>query len=279
MQGKVVVLTGASAGIGAAAAVELARLGATVVPIGRDRKRLTDVTSTLRTTNPSGTAAEPLTADFASLAEVRRLADDLLERHERIDVLINNAGLVAGKRSLTTDGHETTFAVNHLAPFLLTNLLLDRLRASAPARVVTTSSDAHRGGKIDLDDLSGERSWSSWSAYGNSKLANVLFTRALARRLQDDGVTANCLHPGVIRTRLGRHTAAPIRLGWRAASLFFKSPARGAETIVYLASSPEVAEVSGSYFVDSRRATPSARARDDHLAERLWEASERLVGL
>lgn len=278
MKGKVVVVTGGSSGIGASAALELARRGATVVAVGRDEKRLKGVSEKIRAVNPA-TAAEPLRADFASLSQVRGLAREVLERHPRIDVLVNNAGLVAGKRSLTEDGYELTFAVNHLAPFLLTNLLLERLIASAPARVVTTSSDAHRGGRIALDDLQAEHGWSSWRAYGSSKLANVLFTRALARRLEGKGVVANCLHPGVIRTRLGRGTALPIRLGWSAASLFFKSPDTGAGTIVHLADSPEAGDVSGGYFVDSREARPSGRAQDDELGERLWEASEDLVGL
>ena len=270
-RGKTVVITGASSGIGAAAAVELAKRGATVVPVGRDPKRTASVAERI--------GAEPVHADFASLEEVRHLAERLLERHERIDVLVNNAGLVSGRRTLTVDGRETTFAVNHLAPFLLTNLLLERLRASAPARVVTTSSDAHRSGHIDLDDLDGERKWSAWSAYSNSKLANVLFTRALARRLEGSAVTANCLHPGVIRTRLGRGTPLPVRVGWRVAGVFFKRPATGAETIVHLAADPEGGEISGAYFVDSREAGPSAEAQDDDLAEQLWEKSERLVGL
>jgi NAD(P)-dependent dehydrogenase (short-subunit alcohol dehydrogenase family) len=278
MQGRVVVVTGASSGIGAAAAVELAGRGATVVPVGRDRKRLDEVSAKIRAANPAG-VAEPLTADFAELANVRRLAEELLERHEQIHVLVNNAGLVSGRRSLTADDYETTFAVNHLAPFLLTNLLLERLRGSAPARVVTTSSDAHRSGTIDLDDLQGERKWAAWSSYSNSKLANVLFTRALARRLEGTNVVANCLHPGVIRTRLGRGTPLPIRLGWNVAGRFFKSPATGAETIVYLATVPEAEHVSGAYFADSREARPSRSAMDDELAERLWEASERMTRL
>jgi NAD(P)-dependent dehydrogenase (short-subunit alcohol dehydrogenase family) len=278
MRGKVVVLTGASSGIGASAALELARRGATVVAVGRDEKRLQQVSERIRGVNPAS-VAEPLRADFASLSQVRGLARDLLERHPRIDVLVNNAGLVAGKRTLTEDGYESTFAVNHLAPFLLTNLLRERLIASAPSRVVTTSSDAHRSGRIDLDDLQGERRWSSWSAYSNSKLANALFTRALAKRLEGAGVVANCLHPGVIRTRLGRGTPAPIRLGWRAVSIFFKSPDRGATTIVHLASAPEAGEISGAYFVDSRQSRPSARAADDELAEQLWARSEELTGL
>jgi len=182
MRGKVVVVTGASSGIGAEAAVELAGLGATVVPVGRDRKRLDAVAARIRAANPEG-AAEPLTADFASLTAVRGLADQLLERHPGIDVLVNNAGTVAATRKLTADGYELTLAVNHLAPFLLTNLLLERLGASEQARVVTTASGAHFSGELDIDDLHGERRWSSWSAYCNSKLANVLFAcaRATAR--------------------------------------------------------------------------------------------------
>jgi retinol dehydrogenase 12 len=278
VQGKTVVVTGASSGIGAEAAVELARLGATVVPIGRDQRRLNAIAARIRDANPDG-ATEPLSADFASLADVRKLASELLDRHPRIDVLVNNAGLVSGRRRLSEDGFELTFAVNHLAPFLLTNLLQERLRASAPARVVTTSSGAHFSGVLDLEDLDAERRWSTWSAYSNSKLANVLFTRALARRLDGSGVVANCLHPGVIRTRLGRGAPLPVGVGWRVAGLFFASPRKGASTIVYLASAPDAASISGGYFVDSQQRTPSAQARDDVLAEGLWEASERLTGL
>jgi retinol dehydrogenase-12 len=274
----VVVVAGASSGIGAAAAVELARLGATVLPVGRNRARLEAVARKARVAG-SGGSAKPLVADFASLAAVRRLAEDVRERHPSMYALVNNAGLVAGKRTSTPDGHELTLQVNHLAPFLLTNLLLDSLRASPSARVVTTSSDAHSSGRIDLDDLDGERRWSAWSAYSNSKLANILFTRALARRLSGTAVTANCLHPGVIRTRLGRGTRLPIRVGWRLVSTFFKGPRRGVSTIVHLTSAPQGAAISGGYFVDSHPATPSKRALDDALGEQLWEASERLVGL
>jgi retinol dehydrogenase 12 len=265
------VITGASSGIGRAAAIELARKGVSVVPVGRDARRTAAVAAKV--------GSEALVADLSSLAEVRRLAATLLDRHERIDVLVNNAGLVSGRRTLTADGLELTMAVNHFAPFLLTNLLLDRLEGSAPARVVTTASDAHRSGLIDLADLNGERRWSAWSAYSSSKLANVLFTRALARRLEGTGVVANCLHPGVIRTGLARGAPLPIRVGWRAVSVFFGSPARGARTLVHLASAPEAAEVSGGYFVDSRPARPSAQAQDDELADGLWEASARLTGV
>ena len=273
LDGRVVVVTGGSAGIGAAAAVELGRRGTTVVPVGRDRRRLEAVAER------AGRAAEPLTADFASLAEVRRLAGELLERHERIHALVNNAGLVMGRRELTEDGYEKTFAVNHLAPFLLTNLLLERMKASAPARVVTTSSGAHHSGHIDLGDLHGERSWSSWGAYGASKLANVLFTRELARRLEGSQVTANCLHPGVVRTSLERNMGWPMRIGWTHAKPIFASPKSGASTIVYLVGSLEVADTSGGYFASSRPARSSLEANDELIGEELWRASERLVGL
>jgi retinol dehydrogenase 12 len=265
------VITGASSGIGRAAAVELAKQGADVVPVGRNAKRTASIAREV--------GAEPVQADFSSLADVRRVADLLLERHERIDVLVNNAGLVAGRRRLTADGLELTMAVNHFAPFLLTSLLLERLKESGPARVVTTASDAHRGGLLDMSDLNGERRWSAWSAYGTSKLANILFTRALARRLEGTGVVANCLHPGVIRTGLARGAPLPIRAGWRVASVFFGSPRKGASTLVYLASSPEAGGVSGGYFSDSRLANPSVQAQDDELGEELWEMSARLVGL
>ena len=267
------VVTGASSGIGRAAAVELARRGFDVVAVGRDARRLE------RTARDMGKASgqappEPLGVDFSALEEVRALAARLLERHERIDVLVNNAGVLMGRRELTPDGYETTFAVNHLAPFLLTNLLLDRLRASAPARIVTTSSAAHYSGRIDFSDLQGERSFSGWQAYCDSKLANVLFTMGLARRLEGTGVTANCLHPGVIRSRLGRRGPLPARLAWSALNPFFGSPKAGARTIVHLASAAEAAEVSGEYFVGTK---PRPANADEHTAERLWEVSSELV--
>jgi NAD(P)-dependent dehydrogenase (short-subunit alcohol dehydrogenase family) len=271
VNGKVVVVTGASSGIGAAAAAELAGLGATVVPVGRDRRRLDEVAAEV--------GGEPLQADFASLAQVRRLADGLLERHARIDVLVNNAGLVTSGRELTEDGYEKTFAVNHLAPFLLTNLLLERLRASAPARVITTSSGAHGGGRLDFDDLQGERSWSMMRAYSASKLANILFTRGLAMRVDAAEVTANCLHPGVINTKLGGGAGRLAGLMWTLGRPFFGSPRRGASTIVYLATSEEGGEVTGGYYESSRPVGTSAAAADIDLADRLWHESERLVGL
>jgi NAD(P)-dependent dehydrogenase (short-subunit alcohol dehydrogenase family) len=274
----VIVVTGASAGIGEAAAVELARRGASVVPVGRDEKRLRRAAQRIGQANPRGSES-PERADFASLDEVRALASRLLERFDRIDALVNNAGAVYGRRELSADGHELTFAVNHLAPFLLTNLLLERLRESAPARVVTTSSAAHSGGLLDLDDLQLERSWSSWRAYCNTKLANVLFTRELARRMEGTGVVANCLHPGVIRSRLGRNMGGIVRGGWGIARLFFASPRRGARTIVHLSGDPETADVSGGYYVGERRQAVAGQAADDFFAEELWRRSEELVGL
>jgi NAD(P)-dependent dehydrogenase (short-subunit alcohol dehydrogenase family) len=274
MQGRVVVVTGATSGIGEQAALQLAERGATVVPVGRDRRRLDAVTRRLR---ERGSEAEPHRADFAIQAEVRALAAALLERHPQIHVLANNAGIVASRRRLSPDGRELTMAVNHLAPFLLTNLLLDRLRASAPARVVTTASDAHNAGVIDLGDLDMERRWAIYRAYGTTKLANILFTRELARRLDGSGVTANCVHPGAIRTRLGRSGIAGV--AWRLASPFLSSPKRGGARIVHVAADPIGANVNGTYFCEDRPHTLRGQAADDELARALWERSARLVGL
>jgi NAD(P)-dependent dehydrogenase (short-subunit alcohol dehydrogenase family) len=271
----VIVVTGASSGIGAAAAVRLAGRGATVIPVGRHARRLEAVAK--RIESAGGGSAEPQRTDFASLSEVRRLAEELLDRHGRIDVLVNNAGTYTGRRQVTQDGHERTLAVNHLAPFLLTNLLLDRLRASAPARIVVTSSDAQRGGLLDFDDIELERRWSAMRAYSNSKLANVLFTRALARRLAGQGVVANCFHPGVVATRLVRDGLTS--LAWMGVRVLGRRPRSGADTLVYLATSAATADVSGRYFVDRRPATLVGQAADDDAAELLWEMSESLVGL
>jgi NAD(P)-dependent dehydrogenase (short-subunit alcohol dehydrogenase family) len=210
------------------------------------------------------------------MAEVRRLAGRL-EALDRIDVLINNAGLVMGERRTTADDLELTFAVNHLAPFLLTTLLLDRLTASAPARVITVASRAHHRARLDLDDLQQTRGYRSRRAYANSKLANILFTRELAERLEGTGVTANCLHPGVVSTGFAREGAQLERLGFRLARPFLLSPEQGADTIVHLATAPEVAEVSGAYFAERRQIAPSARARDRAAARRLWQISEELT--
>jgi NAD(P)-dependent dehydrogenase (short-subunit alcohol dehydrogenase family) len=274
MEGKLVVVTGATSGIGEQAALQLAERGATVVPVGRDPGRLEKVSTALR---ERGSNAEPLRADMASQDAVRRLADDLRKRHDRIDVLVNNAGAVFSSRKLSPDGRELTMAVNHLAPFLLTNLLLDVLKRSAPARVVTTASDAHGAGFIDPDDLDLDRKWSIYRAYGTSKLANILFTTALARRLQHTGVTANCLHPGVIRSRLGRGGIAGIV--WKLGTPFMASPRRGGARIVHVADDPIGGEVTGRYFADDRARALHGQAADEMLAESLWERSAALVGL
>ena len=245
------------------------------MPVGRDPRRLDAVAGQIE--RATGRPVEPLRADFAALAEVRRLAEELLDRYDRIDVLVNNAGTYAHRRELTEDGHERTLAVNHLAPFLLTNLLLDRLRASAPARVVVTSSDAHRGGVLDFDDLELERGWSGLRAYSNSKLANVLFTRALARRLEHHGVVANCFHPGVVGTRLVR--GGLVSIAWLGVRLLGRRPRSGADTLVYLAHSLEAEEMTGRYLVRRLPSTLLGQAADDHAAELLWEMSESLVGL
>jgi retinol dehydrogenase-12 len=276
MKGTVCVVTGATSGIGKAAATALARLGATVVLVGRDRGRTEAAAAEIAPVSASPPRAE--VADLASLEQVRGLAGRL-DGLERIDVLINNAGLVLGERRITPDGLEHVFALNHLAPFLLTSLLLPKLMASAPARVVTVTSDAHSAARLDLNDPNLEHGWDSWRSYANSKLANILFTRELARRLDGTGVTANCAHPGVVRTGFGRESRPLLKLGITIARPFMLSPERGADTIVYLASSPDVAGQTGGYYVKRQRREPSAAARDDAAARELWELSEKLTGL
>ncbi len=274
----VVLLTGATRGIGQAAAVELARRGAEVALVGRDADRVRETAQAARDAG-GGAPVHEHVADLERLDEVRRLAVEVLERHPRIDVLANNAGAMFTSRHVTADGHERTFALNHLAPFLLTNLLLDRLRESAPARVVTTASDAHKSGLLDLDDLDSETSYGAMRAYGTTKLCNILFTRELARRVEGTGLTANCFHPGVVRTGFGKNDNILLRIGITIAGTFFRSPERGARSLVWLALDQEAAGLSGAYVVDERVAEPNAQARDDALAAALWEASEDLVGL
>ena len=276
MDGKVCVVTGATSGIGKAAAAALAKLGAQVVLVGRDHGRAEAAAAKIGAAGPVPPRVE--IADLASMEQVRALAGRLGSL-ERIDVLINNAGLVLGERRVTEDGFEHVFAVNHLAPFLLTNLLLPKLTGCAPARVVTVTSDAHSAAKLDLDDPNLEHGWNSWRSYANSKLANILFIRELARRLDGTGVTANCAHPGVVRTGFGREGRPLLRLGTTIARPFFLSPERGADTIVYLASSPDVAGETGGYYVKRQRREPSAAARDDAAARKLWDISEELTGL
>jgi NAD(P)-dependent dehydrogenase (short-subunit alcohol dehydrogenase family) len=277
MQSQVCVVTGATSGIGKAAAAALARQGAEIIVVGRDPGRAEATAAAIQADGAPPPKVE--IADLARLDQVRALAGRLNQTLDRIDVLINNAGLVLNERQVTPDGYEHVFAVNHLAPFLLTNLLRPKLTASAPGRVITVSSDAHTAARLDLDDPNLEHGWSSWRSYSNSKLANILFTRELARRLDGTGVTANCLHPGVVRTGFGRDARPLMRAGITIARPFMLSPERGADTMVYLASSPDVAAKTGGYYVKRQLREPSAAARDDGLARRLWEISERLTGL
>ena len=276
MADKVCLLTGASSGIGRAAALALADRGVRLLLACRDGDRGEAVLAEVRRRGGAD-RAQLLVADLASQAEVRRLATEVRVRTDRLDVLINNAGLVTSRREITEDGLETTLAVNHLAPFLLTNLLLNQLSTSA--RVVTVASDAHRSGAICLDDLHGELRWRTYRAYAQSKLANVLFTYELSRRLSTSGVTANCLHPGLVGTRIFNNTPWPARLVIAPMSLFFASSSKGAEGVVKLALAPEMEGVTGRYFDRTEEAHSSAASHDVELALRLWDVSERLTGL
>ena len=273
------MVTGATNGIGRVTAEELARLGATVVVVGRNRGKAEATVAAIRqaTGNPS---VESMVADFASLEDVRRLARQFRSRYDRLHVLVNNAGLWAVGRGTSKEGLELTFAVNHLAPFLLTSLLLDVLKASAPARIVNVSSRAHWSGRIDFEDLQSEkRKYSGWACYANSKLANVLFSNELARRLQGTGATANCLHPGVVATALFDGHKGFTGFLARLAKLFMLTSQQGARTCIYLAASSEVEGVSGKYFVDCREAPTSPAVQDEQAARRLWQVSEKLAGL
>lgn len=280
MSGRTVVVTGGNSGIGFETAAALAAAGARVVITARDPDRGHDALERLRDRDPKG-SVELVLFDLASLDSVRAGADELLSL-DRIDVLVNNAGLMLSERRQTVDGMEMTFQVNHLGPFLLTVLLLDRLKGSAPARIVNVASTAHKGARsMGFDDLQATGGYRGMAVYSRSKLANVLFTRELARRLEGTGVTANSLHPGTVRTGWAGDgdSQGLMAIGMRIARPFFIGPAKGAETSIYLASSPEVEGVSGRYFVRCRDRTPSRAARDDDAARRLWEVSEELAGL
>jgi retinol dehydrogenase 12 len=275
MSGRTVMVTGANAGIGKEAALALARQGAHVVMVCRSEERgraaLTEVLA-------AGGSAELLAIDLASLRSVREGATAFLGRHDRLHVLLNNAGVFSMRRQTSADGFELTFAVNQLAPFLLTSLLLPTLTASGPARIVNVASQAHRGARMHWEDLQFERSYSGRIAYGQSKLANILFTRELARRLgppASAAVVANCLHPGVVATELVRGAPALVRWGFH---FFGLTPAEGAEGLVLLAADPALAAVSGRYFNRTREATPTAAARDDDAARRLWDICAAWAG-
>lgn len=278
MSGKVCLITGATSGIGLVAARELAGQGAQVILVGRNPDRCESAVEEIRS-QTGNQKVESLLADLSSQEQVRDVARQFRERHQRLDVLVSNAGALWMRRQETVDGLEMTFALNHLAYFLLTNLLLDRLTASAPARIINVSSGAHRRAVLDFDDLIGQRRYSGWKAYCRSKLANLLFTYELARRLEGTGVTANALHPGFVATNFAAHTGWKGSLIYLMARLFAISPEKGARTIVYLASSPEVTSVNGRYFVREQAVPSSPASYDEAAARRLWEVSAVMTGM
>lgn len=276
--GKTMLVTGATSGIGWATALGLAQLGARVAITGRDTQRTERAAREIQ--NAVGRKVDLFVADMSAQSEVRRLAAQVLHDLPRLDVLVNNVGGYWNTRHVTADGLERTFAVNHLAPFLLTNLLLDRLMQSGPARVVTVSSNAQAMGRIDFSDLQGERSYSGARAYNQSKLANVLFTYELARRLDSTRVTANALHPGVVNTSFGAEDPGRAqRLLLPFARPFMKTPAQGAATTIRVASEPELAGVTGRFYVNGKPKRSSKRSYDIQTAAQLWQASDDLVGL
>jgi retinol dehydrogenase 14 len=276
MAGRTVLVTGGTGGIGKATALGLAAMGAHVAITGRDPGRTEDAAREIRAA--AGAPVAGFVADLSAQSEVRRLAADVLRRLPRIHVLVNNVGGYWNTRHVTADGLERTFAVNHLAPFLLTTLLLDRLLRSAPGRVVTVASSAHRTGRIDFDDLQGERAYSGARAYDQSKLANVLFTYELARRLRGGAVTANALHPGVVSTGFGAEDPGRTqRLLVPLLRPLMKSSARGAATSIHLASAPQLEQVTGRYYADRRPRRSSDRSYDEAVAARLWEVSDDAV--
>ena len=278
LRGKVCLLTGATRGIGRAAAEALARTGLTLVLVGRDAPRVEETVQNVRSAagQEAGTV-EGMVADLSLQSEVRRLAKLFRERHRRLDILINNAGAIFTRREETAEGREKTFALNHLGYYFLTLELLDLLKASAPSRVVNVASDAHRGMRLDFEDLENRKRYSGLRVYGQSKLMNILFTNELARRLEGSGVTVNALHPGVVATGFGQNTPGLFSALVRLAHPFMRTPEKGAETLVYLATAPEVEGVTGQYFENSKRVSSSPASRNPESARKLWEASERLL--
>jgi len=279
MNGKICLVTGATNGIGKATAHALAQMGATVVIVGRNAPKTAQLVKELSAASGNSNV-DSLLADLSSQQEVRRLADEFKSKYPHLHVLLNNAGGTFMTRQLSVDGIEMTFALNHLAYFLLTNLLLDTIKASTPARIINVSSNAHSGGKIDFDNLQGERSYSSFGPYGNSKLANILFTTELARRLDGTGVTVNALHPGLTSTGFGKNNPGFLmKIMGAVIPLIARSPEKGAETSIYLASSPEVQSITGKYFVDCKVTQPAPQATDRAVAKKLWDVSAEMVHL
>lgn len=281
--GRRVVITGGTHGIGLAAAKALVAKGAALTIVGREAARCAQAAGEIRAAAAEVGADDPVVdvavADLLSQAAVTRLAAELQDRTERIDVLINNAGAVFARRRVTEDGVEATWALNHLAPFLLTNLLVERFKRQPPARIITTTSDAHKRERLPFDDLLAERRYKGFRRYGQTKLANICFTAELARRLTGSGVTATCFNPGLVATGFNHNNGALAALEMRLIRPFSRTPEKGAETLVWLADAPEAAEGSGKYFFDCKPADPNAEAQDPGAWKRLWAVSERQTGL
>ena len=278
MGGKAVLITGSTSGIGKATAVALAAMGANVVVVGRNPERGAAAVEEIKAQSHSR-SVELMLADLSVQAEVRGLAEEFLGSYDRLDVLANNAGLVQSNRTETPDGIETTLAINHLAPFLLTNLLIERLEHSSPSRVITVSSEAQRWGSMDFEDMQSRRKYRGFPVYGMTKLANIMFTFKLAERLGGTGVSANCLHPGSVGTNFGQNNRGPMGLFFKTFKPFMRSPEQGADTLIWLSFSPEVEGVSGKYFSDRKEIEAKKVAYDPAARRRLWEISEDLTGL
>ena len=278
MSGRVSLITGGNSGIGKATALGLAKLGSSVVIVSRDKDKGEAALIEIR--GKSGNRnVDMMVADLSSQDSVRELAHDFKGRRRKLHILINNAGVILPRRVVSVDGLEATFATNHLGHFLLTNLLLDVLKASAPSRIINVTSSAHYGTEVNFDDLQGEKKYSTYVAYSQSKLANVLFTYELARRLDGTGVTVNCLHPGVVRTGFGKDQGGLLNIGFRIISPFMMSPDKAARAEIYLAASPELEGVTGKYFSKGKSAKSSRESYDEHAAERLWNLSAELTKL
>ena len=278
MAEKVCLVTGGNSGIGKSVALGLAKMGTTVVVVSRNKEKgETAVTDTVEKSGNKN--VELIQADMSSQNSIRQLVNEFRARHEKLHLLINNAGVYLTKRSETEDGLESTFAVNHLGPFLLTSLLVDILKASAPSRIVNVTSDAHKGARVNFDDLQGERKFSGWQAYGQSKLAMILYTRGLAKKLEGTGVTVNSAHPGVVRTNFAKNNGGLVMLGFRFLGIFFISPESAAKRILYVATSPDLEGVTGKYFTKMHEVKSSQESYDDDSARRLWQISEQLTHL
>lgn len=274
------MITGSNSGIGRATAMGLAKMGATVIMVCRDQNKGEAARDEIvRLSGAKKENVDLMLADLASVESVRGLANTFLQRYQKLHVLINNAGLILGERSVTKDGLETTFEVNYLSHFLLTNLLLEVLKASAPSRIINVSSGAHTGGHMNFDDLQGEKAYGGMRAYSQSKLAQVLFTYELARKLRGTGVTVNCVHPGLVNSNWGRNSAGALSVALKFAGPFSISPEKGADTAIYLASSPEVADVTGKYFTKRKEVTSSKESYDEAESQRLWQVSLGLAKL